>query len=162
MTLRNLGLTALLPAVLAACARDREQEGAREETRAAAARNACIGEELLIRARTNLASLDTLAAASGGPRGPMRAALEYARAYHDHARLRASFLAYTDSAVSARTPGDSTRYMQRAEGFRLGAPEAGTLEGNVAEEYARNFAGTLATPAHYCNQEPLGRGEDEQ
>ncbi|HEX7239839.1 MAG TPA: hypothetical protein VF263_06210 [Longimicrobiaceae bacterium] len=161
MTLRTLGLLALFPALLAGCARDKEEDAERRELRTAAARNACVAEELLIRARENLATMAP--SGQGGAAGSaLRAAYEYAQVYGSHAQLRMGMMANMDSALSARTAADSARYMKRAEGFDLRPPEPGTLDANVANAYARDFAQARANPGHYCNQEPLAGGKDER
>ncbi|HEX8273523.1 MAG TPA: hypothetical protein VF615_12880 [Longimicrobiaceae bacterium] len=168
MTLRTAAVLLALPALLAACGGDSGESPQRRASRVAAARNACVAEELTIRARENLASLDTLAAASGGVAPGIRAVYEYAAVYRNYAENRNSALAYVDSAMSARTPDDSTRHMQRAAQFVVRPAEPGTVDGNVAEEWQRSFAGTRANPAHYCNtsitdeprQEENGKGED--
>jgi hypothetical protein len=160
MTLRTAAAVLLaLPALLAACGGDPGESPERREARVAAARNACVAEELTVRARENQANLDTLAAASGGIGPGMRAIYEYAVVYRNFAELRSSGLAYVDSAVSARTPADSTRYAQKAAQFVVRRAEPGTLDGNVAEEWQRSFNTARANPAHFCN---TSVGNDEQ
>lgn len=169
MTLRTpAALTAVpaLLALLAACEGGSGESPERREARVAAARNACVAEELTIRARENLANLDTLAAAGGGIAPGMQAVYEYAAVYRNFAEMRSSALAYTDSAVSARTPADSTRFARRAAQFVVRPAEPGTLDGNIAEEWQRSFTRTRTNPAHYCNtsvgtEESEARGEDE-
>ncbi|HEX2189430.1 MAG TPA: hypothetical protein VHG51_11055 [Longimicrobiaceae bacterium] len=156
MTLRLPASLLLAAALLAACERAPAEDPARREARVAASRNACVAEELAIRARENLASLDTMAAMSGGLQGPMRAPLEYATVAWNFAELRHSALAHMDSAVSAPTPGDSTRYAQRAAQYVVRPAEPGTVDANAAAEWQRNFAAARSNPAHYCNREPLG------
>lgn len=154
MTLRRpASLLLLASALLAACERAPAEPPARREARVAASRNACVAEELAIRARQNLASLDTIAAMSGGLQGPMRAPHEYATVAWSFAELRHSALAYMDSALSAPTPGDSARYARRGEQFVVRPAEPGTVDANVAAEWQRNFATARTNPAHYCNQE---------
>jgi hypothetical protein len=170
MTLRTAAALLALPALLAACEGGPGESPERREARVAAARNACVAEELTIRARENLANLDTLAAASGGVAAAMQAVYEYASVYRNFAENRSSALAYVDSAVSARTPADSTRYAQKAAQFVVRRGEPGTLDGNVAEEWQRSFTTARANPAHFCNTsigdddgEGRGRsGDDEQ
>jgi hypothetical protein len=160
MTLRTAAAVLLaLPALLAACEGGSGESPQRREARVAAARNACVAEELTVRARENQANLDTLAAASGGIGPGMRAIYEYAVVYRNFAELRSSGLAYADSAVSARTPADSTRYAQKAAQFVVRRAEPGTLDGNVAEEWQRSFNAARANPAHFCN---TSVGNDEQ
>lgn len=142
----------LLPLLLAACGE--REDPARQESRQVAAKAACISEELLIDAREKLTVMAPLAASRGGP-------YVYAQAYHDYAQLRAGELAYADSALSARTPADSARYAQLGARYASTPPAAGTVEGNVAEEYARNFQAIAANPAHYCSQ-PAPEGGEEK
>ena len=151
MTLRTAAAFLSLPALLAACEGGSGESPERREARVAAARNACVAEELTIRARENQANLDTLAAASGGVAPGMRAVYEYAAVYRNFAEMRSSALAYADSAAGARTPADSTRYAQKAAQFAVRPAEPGTLDGNVAEEWLRSFTATRGNPAHYCN-----------
>ncbi|HEV2149310.1 MAG TPA: hypothetical protein VGR37_18045 [Longimicrobiaceae bacterium] len=159
MRLHHLRPLLALPLVLAACGRDAGEDRERRETRVAASRNACVAEELAIRARENLASLDTIAAMGGGVEGPMRAAYTYAQVYRNLAELRHSSMAYVDSALGAPTPADSARYMQRAAQFSVRAPEPETVDANVAAEWRRNFATTRGNPEHYCNQAPPPQAE---
>jgi len=166
MTLRTAIALLAVPALLAACEGGSGESPERREARVAAARNSCVAEELTIRARENLASLDTLAAASGGIAPGMQAVYEYAAVYRNFAEMRSSALAYVDSAVSARTPADSTRFARRAEQFVVRPGQPGTLDGNVAQEWQRSFTRTRTDPAHYCNtsvgtEESEARGEDE-
>ncbi len=168
MTLRTAAALLALPALLAACEGGSGESPERREARVAAARNACVAEELTIRARENLANLDTLAAAGGGAAVAMRAVYEFASVYRNFAENRSAALAYVDSAASARTPADSTRYAGKAAQFVVRRGEPGTLDGNVAEEWQRSFATARANPAHYCNTSIGGEdgetrsGDDEQ
>lgn len=159
MTLRTAAVLLALPALLAACGGDAGESPERREARVAAARNSCVAEELTIRARENLANLDTLAAASGGVAAGMRAVYEYATVYRGFAENRSSALALVDSATSARTPADSTRYAQKAAQFVVRPAEPGTLEGNVAEEWQRSFNTARSNPAHFCNTS-VGNDQD--
>lgn len=165
MTLRTAAALLAVPALLAACARDAGESPERREARVAAARNACVAEELTIRARENLANLDTLAAAGGGVAAGIRAVYEFAAVYRNFAENRSSALAYVDSATSARTPADSARYARRAAQFVVRPAEPGTVDGNVAEEWQRSFTRTRSNPQHYCNTsvgpEQDGQDEDE-
>lgn len=162
MTLRQTALLLLLPALLSACDRGPGESAERRASRIAAERNDCVAEELLIRARENLAAIDTLAAASGGAQGTLGAAHQYARAYHQLAQLRASAMAYTDSAMSAATAADSARYMARAAAYVPRAPQPGTVEANVQNEWQRRFAELRSNPLHYCNQEPPEGGRAKE
>lgn len=154
MTLRKLSLLLLLPLAAPACGRDGE-DPMRRTARHAAARDACIAEDLALTGREQVANLDTLAARSGGAQGPMAGIYAYAQAYRDYAELRGQAFAYMDSALSARTPADSTRYAKKAETFMARPPAPRTVEANVAEEYAREFAARLNNPGHYCNRDLL-------
>jgi hypothetical protein len=144
--------------LLAACAPERGNPE-RQAARRATARDACVAEELLIDAREKLTVMQPLAGAEVDPRSPMGAARTYARTYHDYAQLRAGSLAYADSALSAKTPADSARFAQFGAKYAVGPAAPGTVEANVAAEYARNFQAIASNPSHYCNQEPL---EDEE
>jgi len=157
MTIRTIGLILLAPALLAACKPD-EEETKRDEARTAAARDACVAEELAIRGRTNAAELDSVAARTGLTTGPAAAAYQFARVYGSYSEAMAQAAAYTDSAAHAKTPADSTRFIQRAQGFLIGPADPGTLDANVASRYAREFQALRADPNHYCNQEPLEGG----
>ncbi|HEV2733388.1 MAG TPA: hypothetical protein VGV85_01070 [Longimicrobiaceae bacterium] len=161
MTLRTAAAAFLaLPALLAACGGDPGESPERREARVAATRNSCVAEELTIRARENLANLDTLAAASGGITPGMQAIYQYATVYRGFAENRASALAYVDSAASARTPADSTRYARKAAQFGVRPAEPGTLDGNVAEEWQRSFDTARGNPAHFCNTS-VGNGSEQ-
>jgi multidrug efflux pump subunit AcrA (membrane-fusion protein) len=149
----------LLLALLGACG-DQERVAAEAGiTSRGPARAACITRLLAERARTDLAALDSVlpGRSSEDPVARIqlqaaRAAYEYARAYEQLAGLRASAAAYVDSAVNySRTPADSARYAQLASGFRIRAPEPGTLEANVAEAYARSFVALANDEDHRCN-----------
>jgi hypothetical protein len=161
MRLRPFPSLLVLAAALAACGRDAGEDPARREIRVAASRNACVAEELAIRARENLASLDTLAA-SGGVAGPMQAAYTYAQVYRNFAELRLSSMAYMDSAVSAPAAADSARYMRRAEQFSTRPAEPGTVDANVANAWRRSFEEMRANPEHYCNQAPPPQPEKDR
>lgn len=151
---KSLPILLLLSLVVSAC-RDEGEDPERRAVREAAARAACVAEELALTARENLAALEPLAGAEGTPQGAFGAAHTFARAYRDYAEFRAAALAYADSALRAPTPADSARYAQRAVQYALSEPVPGTMEANVAEQYARQFEAVLRDPAHFCNREPL-------
>jgi hypothetical protein len=145
----------LLPLLLAAsCDRGDgltpEQRQARRDARLAA----CVTEELQIRARNDLANLESMlgpddeAPGMGG-----RAPHTFLRAYAVHADLRTHEAAYMDSAYRAANPADSARLAQTAATFRLNRPMPGTVEGNVVERYRRDFASAWNNPNHPCNIE---------
>jgi hypothetical protein len=122
------------------------------EARVDAARGACIGRELLAGAEESLDALRAFQAEETVDLGITHAAMEFARAYHAHAQLRATELAYADSAVNhARSSADSLRYEQAASAFLPRAPEPGTLEGNVADAWLRDFTTIGADEDHRCN-----------
>jgi hypothetical protein len=152
---RTISALYLLPLLLAAAC-DRgdgltdEQRQARRDARLAA----CVTEELQIRARNDLANLESMLGAadetfgSGG-----RAPHTFLRAYAVHADLRAHEAAYVDSAYSAATSRDSARLAETAATFRLNRPMPGTVEGNVVERYRRDFTSAWNNPSHPCNVE---------
>lgn len=128
------------------------------QRRQEAARGACVGSELLRRASDDVASLEeTLASTSDAPAAEVTrqagmAALQFARAYLQHAELRAGRYAHIDSAYNhAQRTADSTRHVQAAQGLAIRAPEPGTLEANVIGAYDRNFAALFADADHPCN-----------
>ncbi len=145
----------------AACRRDSPEAAAGAAPAARqAATDACIGRELLARAQENLATLAgmqgiedaAIVSAESLPPGPMRASFEYAGVYHHHAVIRHAQFAYADSAQNhARTPADSARYAQRAAALQIAPPEAGTVEANVAQAYARDYTAIRNDEDHPCN-----------
>lgn len=121
-----------------------------------AARQACIAHELVRRAQDQFQTLQAslpqgdAGADAGWTAG--RAATEYARAYLQHAELRAAAYAQVDSAVNAsRRQADSLRHAQAAERFAIRMPEAGTLEANVLQAYERDFVEIRSDADHPCN-----------
>lgn len=148
-----LSVTFLALFTLVACeARPLAEPPAVVEARVDAARGACIGRELLANAEESLEALRTFQADEAVELGFAGAAVEFARAYQAHAQLRAAELAYADSALNhARTSADSLRYEQTASAFLPRAPQAGTLEGNVAAAWLRDFATIGADEDHRCN-----------
>lgn len=153
---KSLPILLLLSLLLSACREERE-DPERRAVREAAARAACVAEDLALTARENLAALEPLAGADGAPGGAFGAAHTFARAYRDYAEFRAAALAYADSALRARAPADSARYAARAAQYALSEPTPGTMEANVATQYARQFEAVLRDPTHFCNREPLER-----
>ncbi|CAN5773082.1 hypothetical protein BH23GEM3_BH23GEM3_03880 [soil metagenome] len=146
-------LLALL-AVATACERGSRVEPAEvTAARQEAARTACISAAIARRAQENLDAFDVLDPAGGEDAiGPMRAAAAFARAFAQHAQLRATAFAYTDSAANhARSGADSVRYMETAVSFAPRSPERETVEGNVAAAYARDHAALRADEDHRCN-----------
>lgn len=157
---RSAGLR-LVPLFLlfAACGGDAEPVPPEvTQRRLEATRGTCVGNELLRRASDDVASLEeTLASTSEAPGAEVTrlagmAALEFARAYLQHAEVRAGRYAHIDSAYNhAQRTADSTRHVEAAQGLTIRAPEAGTLEANVVVAYDRDFAALFADPDHPCN-----------
>jgi hypothetical protein len=161
-------LTLALLAAAAACDGGSEEVAPEvEQARRAAARSACVGAELARHAEDQLQTLEASFPSGEGPaaditRQASRAALEYARAYDQHARLRVAAYAQADSALNhSPRRADSLRHVQRAQQFQVRLPEVGTLEGNVLQAYQRDFAARISDPDHPCNwelEEPQAAG----
>jgi hypothetical protein len=122
-------------------------------------RVACASRHILAEATGNEEMLEATVA-SADPASPegqalistSNSVLDFARAYGQHANLRASVYAYLDSAVNhATTPADSVRYAERAGAFSTRQPLQGSLEENVIASYDRNIAAILANEDHPCN-----------
>jgi hypothetical protein len=144
-------LTLLL--LMAAC-RDQQLTEAQLQARRDARRDACIAEALQRNARSRLSALDSLLAQSqerGSVPALVSAPHTFAQVYATYADLRAHEAAYVDSAVSAPSKDDSTRYEKMATSFRLNRPSPGSLEENVIRGYIRDFAYVRADPEHGCN-----------
>jgi hypothetical protein len=152
MRYQALGILTL--ALFTAC---RDAEEASPEALAArrdATRDACIGAELAQSAEANLNTLESsLGGAAGSPLAQAgRAALAYARAYYQHAQLRAAAYAYADSALNyAVLPVDSQQFMETSTQYATRSPEPGTLEANVVDAYLGDFAALRADEDHPCN-----------
>lgn len=148
--LRRSGLLAAL--LLAGCGvLDRETPEARER-RQMVAREACIHDALVSNSRATLREMERMLGATGPGAGT--AVMEYTRAYTEYAGLRATQMAYVDSAINhARARGDSTRYARSAREYASSSPESGTLEANVAQAFARDLAIVRADTAHPCSRE---------
>lgn len=143
-----------LPFLAAACERGPREEPAEvTAARREVARDACISAAIAARAQENVNALDVLGSADGnGATGTMRAAAAFARAFAQHAQLRATAFAYADSAANhARADADSVRYMETALSFAPRLPERETVEGNVAAAYAHDHAALRADEDHRCN-----------
>ncbi|HET8655429.1 MAG TPA: hypothetical protein VFL93_07920 [Longimicrobiaceae bacterium] len=111
-----------------------------------AARRACISAELAQDAEDQLQILQKASA------GTENAALTFARAYEQRARVAQATYAQLDSARNhSSTPKDSTRHEEAAASFTLSAPEPGTVEANVAQDYERRFAQVYNDADHPCN-----------
>lgn len=151
----------LVPLLFLAAACEADPEPVPPEVaqqRQQAARGACVATELLRRASDDVASLEeTLASTSEAPGAEVTrhaglAALQFARAYLQHAELRAGRYAHIDSAYNrALRTADSTRHVEAAQALAIRAPEAGTLEANTIGAYDRNFAALFGDPDHPCN-----------
>src|SRR5690606_19672428 len=114
---------------------------------------------LAARARDDEETLEATAAAVDPSTPPEQmaltargAVLAFARAYRQHADLRASAYAYVDSAVNhSVSPADSARYMQVASRFTIRTPMEGTVETNVMQNFERKRAEILTNADHPCN-----------
>ena len=113
------------------------------EARHEATRNACISQQLVQRAESNLQTLEAT-----GVAGVVR----YAQAYLQHAQFRASAAAQADSAANfSPQPGDSARHAQAAARHVVSRPEPGSVDANVNAQYEREFAEIRTNPDHPCN-----------
>lgn len=122
------------------------------------ARGACVATELLRRASDDVASLgETLASTSEGPAAEVTrragtAALSFARAYQQHAQLRAARFAQLDSAYNhSRRAADSVQHAEAAQRLAIRAPEPATIEANVLSAWEQDFASLFGDPDHPCN-----------
>jgi hypothetical protein len=119
----------------------------------------CVAAYIADEADEDLEILEaTLANLLQGPdAGPMSqqatgAAIEFSRAYLQHAELRASAYANLDSAVNhSATSADSARFVSRAAAFSILLPQEGTVERNVLEAWQNNFVEMLRDEDHRCN-----------
>jgi hypothetical protein len=145
---------ALLAVVLlSACGGGKPTEAQLQERRGAR-RDACVAEALQRRAQTRLATLDTLlreSQARGSVPALVSAPHTFAQVYATYADLRAHETANLDSAYSATSKEDSTRYEQQAASFRVNRPSPESLEENVWRDYARDFTLARGNPEHGCN-----------
>lgn len=146
--MRRLTLLVLIGA--AACGGGEPEEPAgRTRQQQLAARHACAGEKLAGEAQEDLALLEqTMSAAPGAG----DAATSFARAFAQHAQLRAAAYAQTDSALNhAGSPQDSAQHMAAATRFEIRAPRAGTVEANVMRSYEEKLNAVLVDDDHPCN-----------
>jgi hypothetical protein len=132
-----------------------------------ATRRACIANQLSQKSDDEVKTLEQtagLAAPAVGqnvPQSAAAAALAFARAYNQHAQLRTAAYAQVDSALNySPAPADSARHAANAAKFELSAPEPGSVEANVIENYEQRFAAVYNDPRHPCNW--LGQGEPEK
>lgn len=123
------------------------------------ARRACVAAEVLRRASSDIADLrETLETSSEDSPGAEltrragTAALQFARAYEQHAELRLAAYAHVDSAVNySRRAADSIQHVQMAQQLSIRSPQPGTVEANVIAAYERDLASLLRDPDHPCN-----------
>ncbi|HEU0012366.1 MAG TPA: hypothetical protein VFQ45_01710 [Longimicrobium sp.] len=146
----TLAAALLLLTTLPACDRGDGLTTTQRQTRRDAVLGACIAEELLVEARSRLASLDTLLMQSTTA-DMLRAPHEFARVYATFADVRAHETAYVDSAYRAGSSADSARFTRQAASFRISTPPPGSVEANVAEQYARDFQRARGNAYHPCN-----------
>jgi hypothetical protein len=156
--MKNRWVLIVLLAGVAACGADTDQPAAEASEEAVlATRHACVSEELAREAEADLATLEDAFAALGGTAGSPTgaaggAAVVFARAFQQHARLRAAAYAQSDSMLShSPTPQDSARYAQAVERFEIRTPPPGSLEANVIRSYEQKIAAILADADHPCN-----------
>jgi hypothetical protein len=140
----------VLICAVAACGGETESEVAAERApeSAAAARHACMADELAKGAQDDLATIESGFAGSGAPEG----LTTFARAYLQHAQLRLAAYAQSDSAANhSRSAQDSTRHAQAAAQMQIVPPAPGSLEANVMASYDQKAAAILADADHPCN-----------
>jgi hypothetical protein len=154
MTLRAALLATTVVLLAAGCGGSREPTDSERAARRHARLDACIADALQRRAGANLATLDTLLEQTRGADAPalVSAPHAFARAYASYADLRAHEAAYRDSAYSAGSREDSVRFAGLAASFRVARPSPGSLEANVHQDYARDFAASRRIPDHPCNR----------
>jgi hypothetical protein len=145
MTRNTIPWLLILLAPLASCAGDDtapSEEQLRE--RDLAAREACVAENLALRAEDELQTLAQLMVA-GGP-------LAFQQAYTQHANLRNAAYAQLDSALNhSATPTDSLAHDEAARAFLIRSPETGSVEENVIRSYESKFMAIFSDPDHPCN-----------
>jgi hypothetical protein len=142
-------LLPVLICVAAACG-DAQTEAAPEMSPAAilAARHACAAEELARTAQEDLETIEAGFASGAAPEG----LTAFARAYLQHAQLRLTAYAQTDSALNqSRTPQDSARHERAAAQMQIVPPTAGSIEANVMASYEQKARAILADADHPCN-----------
>ncbi|HEX2081111.1 MAG TPA: hypothetical protein VHG08_25640 [Longimicrobium sp.] len=157
---RIIPAAVLLAALLSACG-ERGPTPEQLEARRNARLDACVAEALSINARSRLATLDSLlmqSQARGSVPALVSAPHKFAQVYATYADLRAHETAYRDSAYSATSKEDSTRYEQEAARYRVNRPSPESLEENVIRDYIRDFAVSRNNPDHGCYH--LVRGEE--
>ncbi|MBW3571394.1 MAG: hypothetical protein KY467_09825 [Gemmatimonadetes bacterium] len=150
---RILVVAAALALPLSACG-EREPTPQQQQARHEARLDACIAEALSVNAHRRLAMLDSLLAQSqarGSVPSLVSAPHKFAQVYATYADLRAHETAYRDSAYSATSKEDSTRFEAMAASFRVNRPSPESLEENVVRDYLRDFASSRRNPEHGCN-----------
>ncbi|HEU0302820.1 MAG TPA: hypothetical protein VFR37_25385 [Longimicrobium sp.] len=159
---RTIPAAVLLAALLSACG-DRGPTEEQLQARRNAQLDACVAEALSMHARSRLATLDSLlmqSQARGSVPALVSAPHKFAQVYATYADLRAHETAYRDSAYSATSKEDSTRYEQMATEFRVTRPSPESLEENVIRDYIRDFTYSRNNPDHGCNH--LVKGDEEK
>lgn len=151
MRMTNWRMAAALALLLAAgCGEDKGRVAARTVAR----RTSCLAAELALDAKERLASLDTAVATVQGT--PLEQATlashAFVTAYKAWADASSTSADYADSASFARSRQDSVRFAQLSVQARPGAVPRGTVEGNAAESYNKDFARAFANPDHPCNK----------
>ena len=113
-----------------------------------AARHVCVAEELARTAQEDLTTIESGFSSGAAPEG----LTAFARAYLQHAQLRLTAYAQTDSALNhSRTPQDSARHEQTAVQMQIVPPAAGSIEANVMASYEQKARALLADVDHPCN-----------
>jgi hypothetical protein len=152
---KNTAVVLLCLALAAASCRGEEAEVSPEVrlARETAAQSACISDELLRRAESNLTQLDAASAGEDAPHAQvLGAARRFAHAYWQHATLRHAVYARADSAFNrSRSAADSARHIARGGQLRLTMAEEGTIEDNAIRAYQRDFHERRSDPDHLCS-----------
>ena len=151
MRMTNWRMAAALALLLAAgCGEDQGRVAAR----ALARRTSCVAAELALDAKERLAALDTaVATVQGTPLEQATVASHaFVTAYKAWADQSAGSADYADSASYARSRGDSVRFARLSEQARPRPVPRGSLEGNAAESYNKDFARAFGNPDHPCNK----------
>jgi hypothetical protein len=151
---RPAALLALAASIVLLPACDRE-DPQRTAARNGARRDACIAEELFVRSRERLTTLEQTLAAARADNSPTavitESALAFSRATHQYAEMRWRELALADSAAQAESREDSAAFAARAAAARPVAA-TGDVGVNAARDYNEGFAVARANPDHPCNQ----------
>ena len=157
MKTRLLALIALV--ALQGCSGDSDEPSPEAlENKEFAYRQACVARELVASGVDELQTLESVIANSDpdDPIGALNirataAAVEFARAYLNHAELRSGAYALVDSAVNhSASRADSAAYADRSNQYTIRAPNPETVENNVIADYQRDFATLFADEDHPC------------